>query len=138
MITVRPYVPADYDAVAELYKTPETFGGQFDEERDSKERLDAQSVKDPNSILVAEDGSTILGTVSILADTRFAWLMRFAATDPRAVEILCNRACEILKERGHSQILVYAPQDSSFKLRYESLGFKEGQQSYGVFWKTLN
>lgn len=138
-MSVRPYVPSDYEAVAELYKSPGTFGGQFDEDRDSKDRLDEQIARNRESILVAEENGQIVGTVSILADKRFAWLMRFATRDPQAVEELCTRACEILKASGHSQVLVYAPvNDPSFKLRYENLGFNEGLQSYDVFWKPLN
>jgi hypothetical protein len=135
---IRSYVPDDYEAIFDLYKSP-GFGGQFDEDRDSKVRLDEQSAKDSNSILVAEQDGAVVGTVSILADKRFAWLMRFVVRDPRAVEALLNKACEILKNRGHSQILVYAPaNDSSFKIFYENLGFQEGLQSYNVFWKPLD
>jgi hypothetical protein len=136
MISVRPYASADYEAVSALYKNSANFGGQFDEDRDSEERLDEQCTADPKSILVAEVGSEVVGTVSILADKRFAWLMRFAVRDPQAVEALCDKACEVLKERGHSQVLVYAPSgDPSFKSRYQSLGFSEGEQSYNVFWR---
>jgi len=138
MTSVRPYVPADYEAVSELYKASGTFGGQFDDDRDSEKRLNQQSMKDAKSILVAEENGMVIGTVSIFADLRFVWLMRFAVQHPEATSILCDEACRILKERGHSQVLVYAPMDSSFKLRYESLGFKEGEQSYDVFWRTLD
>jgi hypothetical protein len=137
MISIRPYVAADYEAVRTLYEIPGTFGGQFDVDRDSKERLDEQSAKDPKSILVAEEVGRIVGTVSTLADKRFAWLMRFAATDPRAVDMLCDDACKILKERGHRQVLVYAPaSDSSFEIRYKSLGFNKGDD-YACFWKEI-
>jgi hypothetical protein len=138
MISVRPYVPADYEAVSSLYQVP-GFGGQFDEDRDSQKRLDEQAAKDPSSILVAEEENVIVGTVSILADKRFAWLIRFAVRDPRAVETLSDEACRVLKERGHSQVLVYAPaNDSSFSLRYQTLGFNAGEQSYDVFWRSLD
>jgi hypothetical protein len=138
MFEIRPYIPEDYEAVSELYKTPASFGGQFDEDRDSEVRLGEQSSKDPNSILVAEDNGKVVGTLSILADSRFAWLMRFAVVNPDVAIPLCKYACSILKERGHSQVLVYAPLDNSLRLRYESLGFREGEQSYDVFWKTLD
>jgi len=136
-ISIRPYVPADYEAVRALYEIPGTFGGQFDEDRDSKERLVEQIAKDASSILLAEEGGRIVGTVSILADNRFAWLMRFAATDPRAIDMLCDEGCKILKERGHKQVLVYAPaSDSSFDIRYKSLGFNKGD-NYACFWKEI-
>ena len=137
LISIRPYASTDYEAVRALYEMPETYGGQFDEDRDSKERLDEQSAKDTQSILVAEEGGRIVGTVSILADKRFAWLMRFAVMDPRAVDMLYDEACRILKERGHKQVLVYAPaSDSSFEIRYKSLGFNKGGD-YTCFWKEL-
>lgn len=136
-ISIRPYVPADYGAIRALYEISGTFGGQFDADRDSQERLGEQSTKDAKSILVAEESGRIVGTVSILADKRFAWLMRFAATDPRAVEILCDEACKILKDRGHTQVLIYAPaSDSSFEIRYDSLGFTKGSE-YTCFWKEI-
>ena len=136
-IFIRPYVPTDYEAVRRLYEIPATFGGQFDADRDSKERLDEQSAHDRESILIAEADGRIVGTVSILADNRFAWLMRFAATDPRATGMLCDEACRILKERGHKQVLVYAPtSDSSFKTRYTSVGFNTGDE-YTCFWREI-
>ena len=137
LISIRPYVPADYEAVRQLYEIPATFGGLFDPDRDSRERLDEQSAKEPESILVAEADGRIVGTVSILADKRFAWLMRFATTDPRAVDMLCDEACRILKENGHKQVLVYAPaSDSSFGTRYTSLGFNSGDD-YTCFWREI-
>ena len=136
-ISIRTYVPADYTAVRTLYEIPGTFGGQFDADRDSEDRLDEQSTKDSSSILVAEADGRIVGTVSILADKRFAWLMRFVATDPRAVDALCDEAYRILKERGHKQVLVYAPaSDTSFETRYNSLGFNTGDE-YTCFWREI-
>ena len=60
MISIRPYVPTDYESVRKLYEMPGTFGGQFDADRDSKERLDEQSAQVVNSILIAEDGGRIV------------------------------------------------------------------------------
>jgi hypothetical protein len=136
-MSVRPYVSADYESVRELYEIPGTFGGQVDIDRDSKKRLDEQSAKDSKSILVAEENGKIVGTVSILADARFAWLVRFAVTNPSAADVLFDEACNILKERGHNQVLVYAPAaDSSFETRYTSLEFIKGDD-YTCFWKEL-
>lgn len=136
-ISIRPYVPADYEVVRTLYEKPGTFGGQFDADRDSKQRLDEQSAEDADSILVAEEDGRIIGTVSILADKRFAWLMRFAATDPRAADRLFDEVCKILKERGHSQVLVYAPiSDASFEARYSFLGFLKGSD-FTCFWREV-
>lgn len=136
-IAIRPYVSADYEALRALYEISGTFGGQFDADRDSKDRLDEQSREDGQSILIAEEGGEIVGTVSIFANKRFAWLVRFAITDPRAVNLLYEVACKILKERGHKQVLVYAPaSDPSFEARYNPLGFNKGYD-YTCFWREI-
>lgn len=77
-VTVRPYQPADYDRVAGLYRTSKLFGGQFDDNRDSEERLQKRVEADPDAILVAEDGGNVVGTISLIEDGRVAWLFRFA------------------------------------------------------------
>ncbi len=100
-ITSRPCVSADYEALRELYEIPRTFGRRFDADRDSKDRLDEQSREDRQSIFIAEEGGEIVGTVSIFANKHFAWLVRFAITDPRSVNLLYEVACKIPKERGH-------------------------------------
>ena len=54
MIIVRTYKNEDYPAIETLYKEGTTFGGQFDEALDSREKLDNLSSKKPEAILVAE------------------------------------------------------------------------------------
>lgn len=136
-ITIRSYAPTDYEAVHALYENSKTYGGQFDADRDSKMRLDQQSGEEVWSILVAEEGGVIVGTVSILADKRFAWLVRFAVTNTHSADLLYEAAIKILSERGHKQVLVYAPtSDPSFEARYDSLGFNKGAD-YTCFWREI-
>lgn len=51
---VRGYTDNDYEAVVELYKNSDLYGGQFDEDRDSRQRLARQILTDSKSILVCE------------------------------------------------------------------------------------
>ena len=60
MIQIRPYCSADYQNLKQLYLISDTFGGQFDEDRDSAERIGVQIANGPNSILVAEEDGKIL------------------------------------------------------------------------------
>jgi predicted N-acetyltransferase YhbS len=140
MIQIRPYRPADYQNLKRLYLSSNTFGGQFDEDRDSQEKVDEQIALDSNSVLVAEDNGKILGSVSILRDKRFAWLMRFAVVvefEKQISELLFKKAAEILKEAGHTQVLVYSPStDGKFKERYEDFGFTAGE-SCTAYWRFL-
>ncbi len=141
-MTIRPYNPADYDQLAALYKQSELYGGQFDENRDSEERLAKVTDADPEAILVCELDGKIIGTVSLIEDGRVAWLFRFAVLPgeeaTEAIKLLYEKTSEILKSRGHKQVLVYAPVgDANFANRYQNLlGFEKGSD-LTCFWKNI-
>ncbi len=140
-MNVRPYNPdTDYVHIERLYKLPNSFGGQFDEARDVKEKLDALIDGKPGSILVATEGDAVVGTITLFEDGRSAWLYRFAVEKECELEIasaLWTEAKKIMKQLGHSQILVYAPLgDSDFEKRYTSLGFNKGGD-FTAYWQNL-
>src|SRR3989344_1012158 len=141
MLSTRSYKPEDYPQIASLYKQSELYGGQFDENRDSGERLSRKIKDDPEAILVCELDGKIVGTVSIIEDGRVAWLVRFAVTQNGSTSeiatLLYDKAVEILKARGHNQVLVYAPANKvDFVKRYAGLGFEKGSD-YTCFWKDI-
>lgn len=141
MMRVRNYNPEmDYPAVERLYKDSSTFGGQFDEARDSEKRLHDLAEQKPDAILVAESDGDIVGTVTLFEDGRSAWLYRFTVVreyDSEATQMLWGKAREILKQKGHSQILVYAPAgNASFEKRYVDLGFSKGND-FTAFWQDI-
>lgn len=123
-----------------LYKTSETYGGQYDEARDTAERLRSLFEQKPDAILVAEDDGSIVGTVTLFEDGRSAWLYRFAVQIKNEEVIskeLSQRALLILKEKGHTQVLVYAPAaDPHFKDRYTTLGFIKGND-FTAYWQDI-
>ena len=134
---VRNYKTGDYESVVALYKDATTYGGQFDEDRDSKERLEKLVSEKPDAVLVAENDRNIVGTITLFEDSRSAWLFRFAVAE-NSINIarqLYTKAVEILKSKGHKQILVYAPTRSKqFEERYGELGFNKVRnvaKSYG-------
>src|SRR3989344_8441108 len=137
----RPYNPSDYESVTALYKQSELYGGQFDENRDSEERLTKKISDDSEAILVVEEDGKIVGTVSLIEDGRVAWLFRFAVAkgnnEQEIAQALYNRAVEILKSRGHKQVLVYSPTGDDFLAqRYESFGLTKGNE-YTCYWKVI-
>ena len=103
-MTIRNYNPeTDYPGIEALLNAENTFGGQFDEARDTKDRLDTLEVSKPGSILVAENNDVVVGTVTLFEDGRSAWLYRFAVQQESEVEItklLNEKALETMKERG--------------------------------------
>jgi hypothetical protein len=139
MIVIRNYNPnTDYPSVESLYKDSSTYGGQFDETRDSAERLAKLIAKKPDSILIAENDGKIVGTVTLFEDGRSAWLYRFAVNNEEVSRILWQKAKEIFKQKGHSQILVYAPVgDKKFEKRYTDLNFNKGSD-YTAYWQDIN
>ena len=141
MITIRNYnKTTDYTSVERLYKNSATFGGQFDEARDSQEKLDGLISQKPEAILVAEYDAEVVGTVTLFEDGRCAWLYRFAVLPDHEEEVtlaLTSKAFEIMKKWGHSQVLVYAPADDlHFEERYMKLGFTKGN-SFSAYWQNI-
>ncbi len=141
-MNIRSYKESDYESVVELYKNSDLYGGQFDENRDSKEKLSAKMKNDPEAILVCESNIKIMGTVSLIEDGRVAWLFRFAVlpeTDSEdVIKLLFEKASEILKARGHQEVLVYSPVgNSKLDSRYLNvLNFEKGAD-YTCFWKNI-
>ena len=139
-IRIRRYNPdTDYTQVSDLYKDPKTYGGQYDQARDSEAKLRHLSQTKPNCILVAEIDGDIAGTVTIFEDGRSAWLFRFAVQKKFELELskaLYQEAKKILKKMGHTQVLVFAPNDKGFDLRYHTLGFKKGGD-YTAYWEDI-
>ncbi len=140
-MNIRNYNPeTDYQGIEALLNAEGTFGGQFDEARDTKERLDVLEASKPGSILVAEDEGKIVGTVTLFEDGRSAWLYRFAVqqeNESEITELLNEKALETMKDLGHTQVLVYAPQgDEHFEDRYTSLGFNKGND-FTAYWQDI-
>lgn len=138
-MTVRSYTPSDYEQLKSLYLVSSTFGGQFDEARDAADRLRKKIEANPDAILVAELNGKLVGTVSLIDDGRIAWLFRYAVQKDQteALRRLHDKAIEVLKARGHTQVLVYTPVgNSELDSRYEQLGFAKGGD-YTCYWKEI-
>ena len=103
MITVRNYnTTTDYSAVKALYQDSSTYGGQYDDARDTAEKLATLVATDMHKILVAEIQKQIVGTVTLFEDGRAAWLYRFAVQheyEHKIAQALYDHAVEILREK---------------------------------------
>ncbi len=82
-----------------------------------------------------------MGTVSLIEDSRIAWLFRFAVVknnnEQQVINALISKAVEILRARGHKQVLVYTPvNNKDFEQRYLALGFKKGND-YTCYWRDI-
>lgn len=133
---IRSYHDNDYEQLKALYERTEWYGGVFDEARDGRERLKNVIANDPQAILVHESDSKINGTISIIEDGRVAMLYRFVVP-PEMNDIaseLYTTAITTLKDRGHTEVLVYsAIDDEALDQRYLKLGMTRGGD-YACFW----
>lgn len=136
---IRQYKDSDYEELKELYLHTEWYGGVFDEARDGRERLAEKISDDPESILVYEQKGELIGTISLIEDGRVAWLFRFVVKDnnPDISKKLYENAVIILKNKGHTQALVYTPVgDSDLDTRYDKLGMIKGAD-YTCYWSDI-
>lgn len=138
---IRQYKTEDYSQLKALYQQGDLYGGQFDENRDSSERLQKRIEADPDAILIAEENDRIIGTISLIEDGRVAWLFRFVVmqneNEAEIAEALSTTALATLKAKGHSQVLVYTPSGKArLDNRYENLGFTRGGD-YTCYWKDI-
>lgn len=136
---IRAYQDSDYEKLKELYQHSEWYGGQFDEARDSRERLANKVADDPESIWIYETNDQLLGTISLIEDGRVAWLFRFVVkdNDQQIAKGLYDKAVEVFKKRGHTQVLVYSPADNQeLGNRYNSLGMNKGN-NITAYWSDI-
>lgn len=136
---IRPYKDSDYEQVKDLYHRTEWYGGIYDEARDSRERLANITTRDPEAILVYVEDTKIIATISIIDDGRVAMLYRFVVPpqNHHVAKSLYLQAKQLLKLRGHNQVLVYSAIDNEIlDDRYLSLGMVKGG-SYACFWSSL-
>ena len=136
---IRVYRDSDYEQLKNLYFHTEWFGGQFDASRDSQEKLSLISARDPEAVWVYMKGNEMLGSISLIEDSRVAWLFRFVVKDNSTLvaQKLYDRAVEIFRKRGHTQVLVYCPIDDKDLIdRYEALGMTTGSK-FLSFWSEI-
>ncbi len=130
---IRSYKLVDYPRVEALYQE----FGWFDPETDSEPRLAEKIKRDPNSILVAEKGREVVGTVSIIEDGRIAWFFRLNAKSSFIRKKLIQHAEELLKQKGYKEVHIFAPlNDQDRQKEYIQEGFILGKE-YKWAWKKL-
>lgn len=121
----------DTDAVLDMYANTELYGGQPDPTRDNAEKI--QKLIADGDLLVAEENVVVVGSVQLLANAHSAWLLRFTSPNTAVAEALLEYAKAELKERGHNNVIVYAPSDGPIADRYKELGLTQGHQYSAYF-----
>lgn len=126
-VSVRSYIPTDYEQVKKLL----VEGGLYYEPMDSPERLQEKISRDPNSILVAVESEKIVGTVSLMEDGRMAFIFRLAVNPEsrnRGMgKALMEEAERKLFRKGYKEINILIEGDNA-KLQeyYVRQGYEKG------------
>ena len=138
---IRQYDDEDYVQLTNLYRVPALYGGEFDEERDTPERLLATS-DEMDLHIVTDDVGLIIGSIMLLSNAHSFWILRFVIDDHHpehefASRMLVERAEEIANARNHTSMIVYSsPKYEELGTRYRKLGFRESND-YKCFWKEV-
>ncbi len=139
---VRAYQDGDFLQLTALYKNKAAYGGTFDNERDTRQKL-AQTAGLGNLYVVENDDGVIVGSCMILDNPHTCWLLRFVI-DPQSqtqqvvAELLSDTVLNIARERGHQSVIVYTdPSNQKLLGRYKALGFREASD-YRCFWKEVS
>jgi ribosomal protein S18 acetylase RimI-like enzyme len=114
--------------------------GMFDEVWEDEKRLELRSKFKPDSMIVAELGDKVVGSV-FLADDFYPYVFRLVVKkDNRGKGIgtkLLEEAIKRLKAHGHTEIDVLVNEKSKeLKKWYKKLGFK-GKNTYRALWKEI-
>jgi hypothetical protein len=141
-VIVREYVDDDFESLIELYKNSLTYGGQYDEARDTRDKLLATA--EDLCLFVAAADNEVIGSVMILDNPHSFWLQRFCISTDITEEsqndiaiLLLDTTERIAQSRGHKSIIVYTnPDNEDLVARYEQLSFAKAGQ-YSCFWKPV-
>ena len=103
-VSIRAGTPADADALVDLWRAA---GLQFRAHEVAAE-LAAVTARDPEIVLVAEDGSGVVGSVFGAFDGRRGWVNRLATRPDRRGEgvarALMDRLEEALRAKGCTKV----------------------------------
>lgn len=140
MQQVKPYQNSDFEELVSLYKNQSSYGGHFDPERDTPERLELTAKA--GNLYVLRNEAELLGSFMILDNPHSFWLLRFAvkpglASSGEATRKLFDSAAQIAKERGHQSVIVYTDNDDgALNQRYIDLGCQKAG-AYRCYWKEV-
>ena len=127
VISIRPYLPEDYLPVKHILEE----GNLYYDKMDSEEHLKEKITRDPQSILVATEGSNIIGTASIMEDGRMAFIFRLGVQmEQRNSGVgrkLIQEAETILHKRGYNEVHILVDENNpELQTYYEQRGYESG------------
>lgn len=138
MLKIRFYRDEDYLWVKETLIEWDLF----DKVWETKENLSNKIKRDPESILVAEEDSQVVGCIFIMEDWRNAFIWRLAVRKDFRKKgiwwILMNKAEEIIKSRWSKEIGWFVDsKKNDLKERYKKQNYTIGS-NFDFIYKNLD
>lgn len=123
-LSIRPFAPADEDAVVTLWEVSGLTRPWNDPRKDIARKLTVQ----PELFLVAADGDTVVGSVMAGYDGHRGWLYYLASAPHRRGEgiarALVEAAEDLLRAMGCPKVqLMVRPGNVEARGFYDALGF---------------
>lgn len=138
-VEVRNYRSTDYSGVKKVLEEAQLF----DETWDSPGNLSGMMNQHEDAVLVAVDGSTVVGVVYIVPfGPQFIQLFRLAVKKKYrnhgiATKII-NKAHEVAKKRGVLEVgLFVESKKSDLRNFYKKRGFRGSEKEYIFMWKRI-
>jgi ribosomal protein S18 acetylase RimI-like enzyme len=107
MVSIRHYTDSDYEAVKQVLQEANLYDDVWEDRQNLKRKI----TRDPQSILLAEDGKQVIGCVFIVEDGWNAFIWRLAVRkDHRKKGIgtmLMKKAEDIIKARGIKESSIF-------------------------------
>lgn len=136
---IRNYDNRDYPEVVSILKDSDLF----DDVWDSEDNLKSMTVKNPQSILVAEDGGKVIGNIFIIHyGKKVSYLFRLAVRkevrEKGIGSALIKKAEEVIKQRGATEVGLYVDSGNlNLQDFYKKRSFKISPKTYYYMWKEL-
>lgn len=137
MITIRPYLPSDYNHVKALLQEADLYADTWE----SEDNLASIVKSNPDSIIVAEDQGKIVGNIFRIAyGEKISFLFRLAVKKEYRNQGLATRMLAYVEDRarkkGIVELCLFADEtNKDLQLFYKKRGWTSSQHPYYCLWK---
>ncbi|GEM_PF-1511079 len=108
MVSIRYYKDSDYEEIKQVLQE----GNLYDDVWEARQNLKQKIIRDPQSILIAEENNHVIGCVFIVEDGWTAFIWRLSVRKEYRKKgvglMLMQKAEEIVRTRGIKELSLFA------------------------------
>jgi ribosomal protein S18 acetylase RimI-like enzyme len=139
MVEIRPFTPQDFPYVIDVLKD----AGLYDEDWDKEETFVGIIEKDKEGVLLAVEGTEIIGNVVIMPfGPKMSWFFRLAVKKKYQKQGIGSKLIEeverILAKRGVKEVGLYVKANrEDLQEFYKKKGYTTFKNPYYYMWKAI-